>query len=175
MAKRKQTDTSVRATINGIVKEFSSIEQASKETGISVNAIKIRCNKHIIKDNIQFEWKNQDTKLSYRGKSNKQKGTRLEYEIVENLKKIGYTDVARSAYQSKKLDDNGVDIASDTLEIAIQAKSYTNFPNYFNIKAKCKDKRDFVMIWKKTNHGTLAVMDVNLFYKLLKIYHQNKK
>lgn len=31
------------------------------------------------------------------------------------------------------------------------------------------------MIWKKTNHGTLAVMDVNLFYKLLKIYHQNKK
>ena len=80
------------------------------------------------------------------------------------------------------LDNNKVDIADTNgeLEVAIQAKHYANFPNYFNIRSECTDPRDLVMIWKKSaeagsiSKGTLAVMDVNLFYKLLESYHNNK-
>lgn len=72
-----------------------------------------------------------------------------------------------------------VDIAdpSGELEVAIQAKHYANFPNYFNIKEECQDPREFVLIWKKSaqageaSKGTVAIMDVDFFYELLKIYH----
>ena len=103
----------------------------------------------------------------------------LEYEIVEKLKEIGYANVCRSAGESKTLDNNKVDIAdpSGELEVAIQAKHYSNFPNYFTIKEECPDPREFVLIWKKSaqagesSKGTVAVMDVNFFYKLLESYH----
>ena len=76
-----------------------------------------------------------------------------------------------------------VDIAdpSGELEIAIQAKHYANFPNYFNIRSECTDPRDFVLIWKKSaeggsiSKGTVAIMDVDFFYKLLEIYHRQSK
>lgn len=187
MAKRKQNDlnTSCKATFkNGTSKEFSSIEEASKETGLSAASIKIRCNKPGTggKDKTTFEWLDSKTAAHYRAKKSKNKGKDLEYEIVEKLKEIGYTGVCRSAGESKKLDNNKVDIADTNgeLEVAIQAKHYANFPNYFNIRSECTDPRNLVMIWKKSaeagsiSKGTLAVMDVNLFYKLLENYHNNK-
>lgn len=90
--------------------------------------------------------------------------------------------MCRSAGESKKLDNNKVDIAdpSGELEVAIQAKHYSNFPNYFNIRSECKDPRDFVLIWKKSaqageqSKGTVAIIDADFFYKLLSVYHNNK-
>lgn len=55
-----------------------------------------------------------------------------------------------------------------------------NFPNYFNIKSECTDPRDFVLIWKKSaqagenSKGTVAIIDVEFFYKLLENYHNTK-
>lgn len=179
---QKDLDTSVRATFkDGTTKEFSSIEEASTETGISIPAIKIRCNKPGTggKDKTTFEWLNEHTARHYRAKKSKTKGRDLEYEIVEKLKEIGYANVCRSAGESKKLDNNKVDIAdpSGELEVAIQAKHYANFPNYFAIKDSCSDPRDFVMIWKKSaaagenSKGVVAILDAEFFYKLLKSYH----
>ena len=93
---------------------------------------------------------------------------------------MGYENVCRSAGESKKLDNSKVDIAdpSGELEVAIQAKNYANFPNFFNIREECPDPRDFILIWKKAasaegnSRGTVAVMDVEFFYKLLEIYHK---
>lgn len=178
-------NTACKATFkNGTTQEFSSIEEASEKTGLSVASIKIRCNKPGTggKDKTLFEWLDDHTARYYRAKKSKNKGKDLEYEIVEKLKEIGYENVCRSAGESKKLDNMKVDIAdpSGELEVAIQAKHYANFPNYFNIRSECTDPRDFVMIWKKSaeagsiSKGTLAVMDVNLFYKLLEHYHKNK-
>lgn len=98
---------------------------------------------------------------------------------MDNLKNLGYSGVCRSAGESKSLDNNKVDIADTAgeLEVAIQAKNCSKFPNYFEIKDQCTDPREFVMIWKKApkpgegSKGTVAIMDVNLFYKLLNIYH----
>ena len=188
MAKRTQTElnTAVRATLkNGTTKEFASIEEASQETGISIASIKIRCNKPGTggKDKTEFCWLDDHTARHYRAKKSKNRGKGLEYEIVEELKKIGYSGVCRSAGESKALDNSKVDIADTNreLEVAIQAKNYQNFPNYFDIKASCPDPRDFVMIWKKapkgdeaSSRGTVAVIDVNFFYKLLECYHKSK-
>ena len=176
-------NTSVEATFkNGETQCFDSIEEASRITGISAQSIKIRANKGESckgKDGTSFRWLDDHTARHYRAKKSKSKGRDLEYEIVEKLKEIGYANVCRSAGESKTLDNNKVDIAdpSGELEAAIQAKHYSNFPNYFTIKEECPDPREFVLIWKKSaqagesSKGTVAVMDVNFFYKLLESYH----
>ena len=185
MVKRTQTelDTSVRATFkNGTSKDFTSIEEASNDTGISIAAIKIRCNKPGTggKDKTTFEWLNDTTARHYRAKKSKNKGAGLEAEVVSKLKEIGYSGVCRAAGESKNLDASKVDIAdiNHELEVAIQCKHYAKFPNYFNIKDECTDSRDFVLVWKKSaqagenSKGTVAVLDIDFFYKLLKTYHE---
>lgn len=184
MAKKQELNTAVKATFkDGSTKNFQTIEEASLETGISIAAIKIRCNKPGTcgKDKTFFEWVDEHTARHFRAKKSKVKGRDLEYEIVEKLKNIGYANVCRSAGESKKLDNNKVDIAdpSGELEVAIQAKHYANFPNFFDIRSECSDPRDFVLIWKKSakagenSRGTVAVMDAEFFYKLLENYHEN--
>ena len=185
MVKRTQTelDTSVRATFkDGTSKDFTSIEEASDGTGISVAAIKIRCNKPGTggKDKTTFEWLNDTTAIHYRAKKSKNKGAGLEAEVVSKLKEIGYSGVCRAAGESKRLDAAKVDIADTNheLEVAIQCKHYANFPNYFNIKEACSDPRDFVLVWKKSaqagenSKGTVAILNIDFFYKLLKTYHE---
>lgn len=182
MVKKQDLNTAVKAIFkDGTSKEFASIEEASRETGISIASIKIRCNKPGTKgkDKTEFSWLDDHTARHYRAKKSRNKGRDLEYEIVERLKEIGYANVCRSAGESKRLDNAKVDIAdpSRQLEVAIQAKHYSNFPNYFKIQEECTDPRDFVLIWKKSaeageiSKGTVAVMDVELFYKLLDNYH----
>lgn len=182
MTKKQELNTSVEATFkDGTSKSFSTIEEASEQTKVSVQAIKIRANKGgcVGKDGISFKWLDSKTAAHYRAKKSKNKGRDLEYEIVSKLKEIGYENVCRSAGESKKLDNMKVDIAdpSGELEVAIQAKHYANFPNYFNIKEECQDPREFVLIWKKSaqageaSKGTVAIMNVDFFYELLKIYH----
>lgn len=115
-------------------------------------------------------------------KKNRRKGSSLESEVVNKLKKIGYKGVCRAAGESKNLDNSKVDIAdiNHELEYAIQCKHYANFPNYFNIKKECTDPRDFILVWKKSaragenSSGTVAVMDIDLLYKLLEIDYKSK-
>lgn len=178
-----ELNTSCKATFkDGSTVNYSSIEEASAQTGISIPAIKIRCNKPGTKgkDGTSFEWLDDYTARYYRAKKSRNKGKDLEYEIVEKLKGIGYSSVCRSAGESKKLDNNKVDIAdpSGELEVAIQAKHCAKLPNFFKIREDCPDPRDFVLIWKKAaeagenSKGTVAIVDVEFFYKLLNIYHK---
>ena len=103
-------------------------------------------------------------------------------EIVNKLKEIGYSGVCRAAGESKKLDNSKVDIAdvNNELEIAIQAKCTKNLPNYYTIRENCPDSRDLVLIWKKVaeensiSKGTLALVPIDLFYEMLKVYHNRK-
>lgn len=99
--------------------------------------------------------------------------------MVNQLKEIGYEGACRAASESTKLDNNKVDIAdtSGELEIAIQCKSTQNLPNYYKIREECPDNRDLVLVWKKTaeensiSKGTLAMVPIDLFFKLLNSYH----
>ena len=181
MAKsKKQLDTSVRITFkDGTVKEYSSLEEAANDSGLSESAIKIRCNKNINgsankKDKIHCQWLNESTFRSYQAKKSRNKGAGLETEIVNKLKEIGYEDVCRAAAESKKLDNNKVDIAGN-VPFAIQSKCTQNLPNYFTIREASTDPRPLALIWKKVadingiSPGTLVVMPVEHFYNYLKL------
>ena len=104
-------NTSCRATFkDGTTQEFNSIEEASESTGVSIAAIKIRCNKPGAtgKDKITFEWLDIFTKRHYQAKKSKNKGSAFETEVINHLKEIGYTGCVRAAGESKKADNNKI-------------------------------------------------------------------
>ena len=169
-----------------IARSFVSLEAAEKVTGISSNAIKIRCNKpgSSGKDGITFEWKDITTKRHFTAKKNKSKGSNFELEICNALKEIGYKGCVTSRSESKRTDDNKIDIidTNDQLPVNIQAKYTQSIPNYFKISSQCSDhSKPYTIIWKKTpqggkkSQGTLAIIPVDLFYTFLKLYLTHDK
>lgn len=179
MAKRKVIlDTSCIATFkDGHSEQFSSIEKASEKTGLSVASIKIRCNKPGAsgKDKTTFEWVDDYTKRYYRARKSKTKGASWETDIVNELKRLGFIDACRAAGESKKLDAMKVDIAGN-IPVAIQAKNTQVLPNYFKIREECPDSRPLCLLWKKAasaegnSPGSVAVIPIDLFYTMLKLY-----
>ena len=175
--KQKVLDLSVEITYpNGKKEVYVDLEQASLAAGISEAAIKIRCNKSRNgsankKDKIHCRWINDTTFRSYQAKKSKNKGSAFEAEVVNKLKELGF-DVCRSAGESKKLDNNKVDIAGD-VPFAVQCKNTQNLPNYFTIRENCPDERPLALLWKKVGEvgsisdGTLAIIPIEYFYKLL--------
>ena len=174
-----ELNTSCRATFkDGTTQEFNSIEEASEKTGLSIASIKIRCNKPGAsgKDKTTFEWLDTFTKRHYQAKKSKNKGSAFETEVINHLKEIGYTGCVRAAGESKKADNNKIDIVDTDrkLPVNIQCKNTQNLPNYFTIRDSCGLKdRPFVMCWKKAGKdgepspGTVAVIPIDYFYQLI--------
>lgn len=177
---KKELITACKATFkNGTTKEYNTIEEASEDTGISISAIKIRCNKKGCKgkDGTTFEWLDEHTKRSYQAKKSKAKGSAFEYEVAKQLKEIGYTGCTTSRGESKRVDNNKIDIidTENKLPINIQCKHLANTPSYFTIRDQCSDKsKPFVILWKKSaeegsnSPGSVAIVPLNYFYELLK-------
>ena len=179
MAKRKQRelDLSVEITHKDGHKEiYPNLEKASEACGVSESALKIRANKSRQgsinkKDKIGARWISDTTFRSYQAKKSKNKGSAFEAEVVNRLKELGF-DVCRSAGESKKLDNSKVDIAGNC-PFAIQCKNTQNLPNYFTIRENCPDNRPLALLWKKVgevgsiSEGTLAIVPIEYFYKLL--------
>lgn len=158
--------------------EFDTLEEACKHLNISQAAFKIRCNQNKTVDNVTYSWKNP---ASHRARKNRKKGNNFELEVIKKLKEIGYDGCVSSRSESKRTDDNGIDIVdlNKELHINIQCKNTTNLPNYFSLKDKCpiKDK-PFAIVWKKSTNdgtkspGTVVVMDIEEFYKYLELKKQ---
>lgn len=145
---------------------------------MSVQTLKIRANKNSIpKDNIRVEWVDPKTKKHYTAKRSKQKGSKLELDVIHKLNEIGYNTVS-SRSNSKRLDDAKVDIddLDNNLPIYIQCKATQSTPSYFKISEECplKDK-PYTIIWKKQNKdgtnspGTIFMAPVELLYDYLKL------
>ena len=89
-------------------------------------------------------------------------------KIKENL------DIQIEPIEEEK-DNNKVDIAGNC-PFAIQCKNTQNLPNYFTIRENCSDKRPLALLWKKVgevgsvSEGTLAIIPIEYFYKLLENY-----
>jgi hypothetical protein len=159
---------------------FDTIELASEHTGLEVNSIKSRANKPgsgaKSKDGITFMWADESVRRSKQASRNKKKGNGFELEIVHKLREIGYLGCMSARSVNKIADANKIDIVdtNDELPINLQAKYTQNMPNFFDIKDACADKsKPFGIIWKKAgkngeqSRGTVAVIDVDYFYKLL--------
>ena len=176
-----ELNTACRATFkDGSTKEYASIEEASADTKLTVAAIKIRCNKSGCggKDKTTFEWLDEHTRRSYQAKKSRSKGASWEREVINKLKEIGFTGCVTSRGESKKVDNNKIDIidTEGKLPINIQCKQYQNTPSYFTIRDACTDKsKPFVVMWKKSpeggenSKGAIAMVDVDYFYYLLSL------
>lgn len=174
-----ELNTACEATFkDGHKESFKSIEEASEKSGLTIATIKIRCNKKGCggKDKTLFEWLDDHTRRHFQAKKSKNKGKDFEYEVIRNLKDVGYTGCVRSAGESKAADNNKLDIIDtlDELPVNIQCKHTQNLPNYFTIRDACTDTtKPFCLLWKKTagestiSKGTVAVIPVELFYKLI--------
>lgn len=185
MAKKQELNTSCTATFkDGHSEIYSSIEEASEKTGLSVSSIKIRCNKPGSggKDKTTFIWNDDFTRRHYQAKKSKNKGASLEAEVVNRLKEIGYIGCCRSAGESRFADNNKIDIVDrdGKLPINIQCKNTQNTPNYFAIRDACTDKsKPFALVWKKAAEGgcnslgTVVIINIELFYKLMQLWKKN--
>lgn len=168
-------NTSVIITYkNGTQRTFTTIEEASEVTGLSITAIKGRATKGIVpKDGVKCEWVDPHTKKAFMAKSSKRKGNNFELEIVNKLKTIGYPMCATSRSESKSLDNKKVDVYDPTLPCYIQAKYTQNLPNYFEIKKEAPQDKPFCMAWKKASKdgspspGTVVVIPIDYFYQLI--------
>ena len=176
---KKELNTALRITLKDqTFTEYASIEEASEKTGITIAALKIRANKSgSMKDGITYEWIDSHTKKHYQAKKSKAKGSNFEYEVVQHLKEIGYTGCCSSRGESKKVDNNKIDIidTDHLLPCNIQCKHTMNLPNYFDIRDACSDKtKPFCLAWKKSpaegsvSRGTVVILPIEYFYNLIK-------
>ncbi len=180
MKKIIELNTACKAIFkDGHTEEFSSVEEASKKTGITVNSIKIRANRKGAggKDKTQFEWLDEHTRRHYQAKKSKNKGSTFESEIVHKLQDIGYPGCIRAAGESRSTDNNKIDIIDmeDELPVNIQCKYTMNTPSYFKISEECSDKsKPFCLLWKKApepgsiSKGAVAIIPLDYFYELIK-------
>ena len=168
---------------DGTTKSYMSISEASIDTGISENTIKRRATNNTTskKDNIYFEFEDPKVKKSKLASKNRRKGNNFELEIVHKLIECGYSGCVTSRSESRRSDNNKIDIVDTNgeLDTNIQSKYLANTPNYFKIRSECSDTtKPFTIIWKKSTNdgtqspGTIAMIDVNYFYFLLKLQHK---
>lgn len=117
------------------------------------------------------------------GKQNKQRGNNFERKIAKDLRDLGFTQVVTSRSESKSTDDNKVDIIDKgkqlPFDMQIQTKKTSSTPPYFSIREQSTvDNESFVIIWSKTERkgekmmtiGDCVMMDLKMFYKLIKPY-----
>ena len=101
------------------------------------------------------------------GKINaRKKGHSFELQIVNLLKEYGYEAVS-SRSESKNLDDQKVDIVDDT-PFYFQCKAVERMKeSYHDILASMKKGKVPVILHKRNNKGTVAVLDIKDFCDLL--------
>ena len=117
------------------------------------------------------------------GAYNRNRGIRAEQRVVNELKELGFSGVTSSRNESKAADDNKVDIIDKNNQLPfnlnIQVKHQIPYPQYFKIREESTvPNESFVILWDKQEPreknivtvGRCAIMDINLFYKLIKSY-----
>lgn len=179
--KKKEYNESV--IVNKITKqstEYNSVEEASKATGLSTNAIRLRCNKRsdaIPKDGITCEWKDITTKRARQAKKSLSKGHSYELQVLHELEKLGFSNLSTSRYSSKQTDDAKIDLydPDNQLPCYIQNKFTASIPNIISINKECglKDKPLCIM-WKSSKSTEqikeFAIIPKEFFYELIKNY-----
>ena len=115
------------------------------------------------------------------GARNKQRGNAYEVKIAKELRDIGFTGVVTSREESKRADDNKIDLidTENKLPCNIQLKRTISTPQYFNIRKETTVcPKTFVVMWNKQRNvngrfmsdGEMVMMDKEFFYELIKAY-----
>lgn len=179
--KKQELNTSVKLIYkDGSEKVYDTIEDASLESGLSVNSIKLRCNKSRQggsnkKDKITCSWIDDYTYRYYNAKQSKRKGNNFELDIIKELTELGYKGLVSSRSQNKRLDAAKIDIAEteDKLPFYIQCKALAVTPNIETITKGCNvTDRPLVIFWRKQNsemkEHDYVIMPKSVLYNLIK-------
>ena len=175
---KQNLDTSLIATFkNGTTKQYSSLEEASTDTGLSISSIKIRANKPGCggKDKTTFTWCNEHTRKSFQAKKSRTKGKNYELQVIKELEQLGYSGLSSSRQSSRAWDNAKVDIydSENVLDFYVQCKATANIPNISGINKDVgfKDK-PLAIFWDKQNGSTIkeefVIIPKDYFYKLIK-------
>ena len=145
--------------------------------------VKQKAKSHLVRSGCylcdQEKAKSRRRKSSY----SKSKGNAYEVQIAKELAYCGYPEVVTSRSESKRMDDNKIDLIDreGRLPINVQLKKTQNIPSYFKIAESCplKDK-PFCLIWNAqklkegqvniSSLGEVAIIPKQFFYDLLKAY-----
>jgi hypothetical protein len=108
---------------------------------------------------------------------NRTAGHNWEREVVKDLKQVGFKDAVSSRYESKRLDDAGVDVVN-TGPFNIQCKNETKRPDYHKLITEMPPGMNVVLhkYTKKSDggkfgcQGKYAVVDYDTFLMLLDSY-----
>ena len=122
------------------------------------------------------------------GSYNRTRGIRAEQKVVNELKALGFDKVMSSRQGSKVTDDNKIDILDTDKQLPfgmnIQIKHQIPYPQYFKIREQSTvPNESFVILWDKQEAkekniitvGRCAIMDIELFYKLIKFYGESNR
>lgn len=95
------------------------------------------------------------------------KGHAYERKLAREFRLAGWTECQTSRFESKMLDDKGVDF-TNTKPFNIQAKAMERTPAYHDIlKGMPKDTNYNVIFHKRNNKGEVVVMSKDDFYELV--------
>ena len=122
------------------------------------------------------------------GSYNRTRGIRAEQKVVNELKALGFDKIMSSRQGSKATDDNKIDILDTENQLPfgmnIQIKHQIPYPQYFKIREQSTvPNESFVFLWDKQEAkekniitvGRCAIMDIELFYKLIKFYGESNR
>lgn len=171
-------NTAVRVTSkDGVVTDYSSLEEASKATGLSESAIKLRCNRSRQggsnkKDKINCMWIDDHTFRSYQAKKSKNKGSKFELDIIKELTALGFEGLQTSRGESKNLDSMKIDVVdtNNVLDFYIQAKHTANTPSISKLNKEVgKKDKPLAIFWKVANvpNEEYVIIPKDYFYQLI--------
>lgn len=180
MGKVKNRNLAVEVKSKKDITIYESPESASKATGLSVNSIKIRCNKCRAgsdgnNDKIFCRWVDDSTFRSFQAKKSKKKGSSYELKIIHELTDLGFPGLKSSRSENRNLDGMKIDVADtqNVLDCYIQAKATASTPNISKINKEVglKDK-PLAIFWNRQNNSSImeefVIIPKDYFYMLLK-------
>lgn len=183
MAKKQAVDLDLSVEItykNGSKEVYPNLTVASEKSGLSENAIKIRCNKsrqgsENKKDKIHCMWVDDHTFRYYSAKKSRNKGNNYEVRIIKELTDLGFNGLVTSRSESKRLDDSKIDIVDteNCMTCYIQCKATANTPNISKINKEVgKKDKPLAIFWNKQNNSTIqeefVIIPKSYFYNLIK-------
>jgi len=100
----------------------------------------------------------------------KNKGSAYERKLAIEFREFGFNDCKTSRFESKMLDDAGVDL-TNTGVFSVQAKAVERLaPSYHDILSSMPNDNNYNLIFHKRNRkGEVVVMSKEDFYDIMQM------